>query len=448
MSTPAATAARQIDALFPAHVAGMSERYARALHRCGFDAAIVGSGVVQYRFLDDQAHPYVANPLFLQWAPLSQHPGSAVIILPGRQPVLAVLRAEDYWHLPPALPASPVSDVFDLRILGSAGDLPAHIPSGLRRLAVLGPPEQWQGLLPDATRNPPELLDILHYHRAWKSTWEIACIRQAAAIAAPGHRAAEQAFRAGANEYEILMAFLQASGQLEPELPYGAIVALNEHGATLHYQHRDRRERKPRDLHSLLIDAGCLYQGYACDITRTYAFRDDEFAAMVAGLDAVQRELCAAVRPGIPFPDLHRQAHRAIARLLHEWQLVQAPAEAILDAGVTLAFFPHGLGHLLGVQVHDLGGQFASESGGHLPAPPDYPRLRLTRTLEAGQVVTIEPGIYFIGSLLDGLRENPLAGRINWEQIGQLKKYGGIRIEDDVLVTGGASENLTRPLLA
>lgn len=448
MTTPAPTAARQIDALFPAHVAGMSERYERALHRCRFDAAIVGSGVLQYRFLDDQAHPYVANPHFLQWAPLAEHPGSAVIVQPGRRPVLAVLHAEDYWHLPPQLPSSPVAHAFDVRVIGHADDLLALIPSGLRRIALIGPPEQWRGLLPDATRNPPELLDILHYHRAWKSTWEVACIREAAAIASPGHRAAEQAFRAGANEYDILMAFLHASGQLEPELPYGAIVALNEHGATLHYQHRDRRECKPRDLHSLLIDAGCMYQGYACDITRTYAFRDDEFAAMIAGLDAVQRELCAAVRPGIPFPDLHREAHRAIARLLHEWRLVQAPADAILDAGVTLAFFPHGLGHLLGIQVHDLGGQLANDSGGTLPTPPDYPRLRLGRTLEAGQVVTIEPGVYFIDSLLGGLRENPLANRINWEKIAHLKKYGGIRIEDDVLVTSGASENLTRPLLA
>jgi Xaa-Pro dipeptidase len=447
MNSRAPDAVQEIDDLFAAHVAALRHRYEQAMERCGLDAVIVSSGPLEYRFLDDQTHPYVANPHFLQWAPLGEHPGSAVIVQPGRQPILVVLRGEDYWNLPPALPGAAVADAFDVRVIGSAAEFAAQLPSGLRHMALLGPHEQWQGALPEAARNPATLLDILHYHRAWKSPWEIACIRQAAALAAPGHRAAEQAFRAGGNEYDILMAFLRASGQLEPELPYGAIVALNEHGATLHYQHRERRECKPRDLHSLLIDVGCMYHGYACDITRSYAFRDDEFAAMIAALDAVQRDLCATVRADVPFPDLHRQAHRAIAGLLHEWQLVRASPEAILDAGITLVFFPHGLGHLLGVQVHDLGGQLADDTGGTLPAPPDYPRLRLTRTLDVGQVVTIEPGIYFIDSLLEGLRDNPLANRVNWEKIGHLKKYGGIRIEDDVLVTTGASENLTRPLL-
>jgi Xaa-Pro dipeptidase len=439
--------AHALDSLYPAHLAALCRRYDHALERCGFDAVVVASGTLQYRFLDDQPHRYIPNPHFLQWAPLAEYPGSGVIYRPGGRPVLVLCRAEDYWHLPPPLPSPAVAGAFDIRIVARPEELVAHLPAGSQRLALLGPIEQWQGLLPQAERNPQPLLDVLHYHRAWKSAWEVACIREAAAIAAPGHRAAEQAFRAGGNEYDILIAFLTASDRLEPELPYPAIVALNEHAATLHYQHRDRRAYKPRDLHSLLIDAGCACNGYACDITRTYAFRDDDFAAMIAGLDAVQQELCAAARPGTPFPDLHRQAHRAIARLLKEWDLVGASPEAMLDAGVTLAFFPHGLGHLLGLQVHDVGGQLADEAGGTLPAPPDYPRLRLARTLEAGQVVTIEPGVYFIDSLLAGLRDNPLAAHVNWDQIERLKKYGGIRIEDDVLVTVGGSENLTRPVV-
>lgn len=435
-------------ALYPAHIATLRQRFDEALACTGFDAVVIGSGIAEYRFLDDQPHPYVAHPGFLQWAPLADYPGSAVIYRPGHTPKLLLNRAEDYWHQPPPLPESWLAAEYDLHIVGRAEDLAAHLPADLRRLALLGPPGQWTGLLPDAGRNPSALLDFLHYRRAWKSPWEIACIRQAAVIAAPGHRAAEQAFRCGGNEYDILIAFLTACGQLEPELPYPAIVAVNEHGATLHYQHRDRRACKPRDLHSLLIDAGCAFNGYACDITRTYAFRDDEFAAMIGALDAVQQTLCAAARPGTPFPDLHRQAHRAIAQLLNEWDLVRASPEAILHAGVTGAFFPHGLGHLLGLQVHDVGGQLADELGGLLPAPPDFPRLRLTRTLEAGQVITIEPGVYFIDSLLAALRENPLAAQVNWARIEHCRKYGGIRIEDDVLVTAAGSENLTRPALA
>jgi Xaa-Pro dipeptidase len=440
-------AAQSLDALYPAHVAALCRRYDHALERSGFDAVVIGSGILQYRFLDDQPHPYVANPDFLQWAPLGQHPGSGVVYRPGGKPTLVVHRADDYWHQPPPLPPTAVADTLEVRVIERAEAWHAQLPGDAKRPALLGPPDQWDSALPEAARNPSTLLEALHYHRAWKTPWEVACIRQAASLAAPGHQAAREAFQAGGSEYDIAIAFIRACGQLERDLPYPAIVALNEHGATLHYQHRDRHSWPAAQLHSLLIDAGCAHQGYACDITRTYAFRDDEFERMIDGVDAIQRELCAAARSGTPFPDLHRQAHRAIAGLLREWDLVRASAEAILDAGATLAFFPHGLGHLLGLQVHDVGGQLTSEAGGTLPQPADYPRLRLTRTLDVGQVVTIEPGVYFIDSLLAGLRDSRIAGQVNWAKIGRLKKYGGIRIEDDVLVTAAGGDNLTRPVL-
>jgi len=243
------------------------------------------------------------------------------------------------------------------------------------------------------------------------------------------------------------MAFLGGSRQTQAELPYGAIVALNEHGATLHYQHQEREAPPPRDIHSLLIDAGCQYNGYACDVTRTYAFRDDRFAAMVADMDGLQRELCAAVRPGIAFPDLHRRTHLGIGRLLAHWGIVRMEPAAMVAAGVTAAFFPHGLGHLLGVLVHDVGGHMADDSGAALQPPPDFPRIRFLRTLEPGVVVTIEPGVYFIDSLLAGLAKGPAADTVDFALLAELRRYGGIRIEDDVLVTADGAENLTRPLL-
>ena len=308
-------------------------------------------------------------------------------------------------------------------------------------------PEQWGGFLPAAPRNPDAVTDSLHYARAVKTPWEIACIRAAAVIAAPGHQAALAAVRAGASEFDILAAFLGGCRQTEPELPYGAIVALNEHAATLHYQHRDRTAPRPHDLHSLLIDAGCMSQGYACDITRSYAFRDDEFAGRVAAKDRLQQGLCAAVRPGLPFAELHRQAHLGLAGLLAHWDLVRMEPAAMVAAGITGTFMPHGLGHLLGLQVHDVGGHMADEYGTALQPPPDFPRLRFLRTLEPGQVVTIEPGVYFIGSLLAQLRAGPASGAVNWDRVEWLRKFGGIRIEDDVLVTDSGAENLTRPLL-
>ncbi|QOJ30665.1 MAG: Xaa-Pro dipeptidase [Gammaproteobacteria bacterium] len=435
---------------YAAHVAGLCARYEAAAARGGFDAIAVGSGQLEYRFQDDQAHPFVASAHFLQWVPLGAHPGSAVLFEPGRRPVLVVLQPEDYWHQPPALPAEEFAREFELRVIRDPGDLAALLPGAGQRLALLGPEAQWDGLGPvveAAARNPPVVVNHLHYHRATKSSWELACMRGAAAIAAPGHQAALRAFRAGASEYDILAAFLAGCRQTEPELPYGAIVALNGHGATLHYQHRDRQPLAARDVHSLLIDAGCAFNGYACDITRSHAFRDDEFAAMIAGLDDLQQQLCAAVRPGLAFADLHRCAHQGVADLLQSWGLVRMAQEDMIREQVTFAFFPHGLGHLLGLQVHDVGGHMADEAGNALQAPPDFPRLRFLRRLEPGQVVTIEPGIYFIGPLLERLRASPAGSRVDWDRIAGLMKYGGIRIEDDVLVTAGEPENLTRPLL-
>lgn len=432
---------------YAAHVEELCRRYAAAAERGGFDAIAVGSGVLEYRFADDQAHPFAASAHFLQWVPLPEHPNSAVVFRPGHRPRLVVYHPEDYWYQPPPLPEEGFAREFELRVIGKPEELAAQLPGDASRLALLGPEAQWLGMAHWAVRNPPAVVNVLHYHRATKTAWELACMRRAAAMAAPGHRAAAAAFHAGASEYDILAAFLGACRQTEPELPYGAIVALNEHGATLHYQHRDRAPRSRKDNRSLLIDAGCSFHGYASDITRSHAGQAGEFAQMIADVDELQQQLCAAVRPGLSFADLHRQAHLGIATLLEAWGLVRMAAGDMVRTGVSAAFFPHGLGHLLGLQVHDVGGQMADDSGAPLQPPEDFPRLRFLRPLEAGQVVTIEPGVYFIDPLLRGLRAGPAGRLVDWERIESLRGCGGIRIEDDVLVTVDGPENLTRPWL-
>src|SRR5690348_16042797 len=119
-------------------------------------------------------------------------------------------------------------------------------------------------------------------------------------------------------------------------------------------------------------------------------------------------------------------------------------AESALESGVTRAFFPHGLGHSIGLQVHDVGGFARNDRGDTVPLPDGHPYLRMTRTLEPGMVVTIEPGLYFIEMLLAELRDKPLAKEIDWHKVEAFKQYGGIRIEDDVVCTEGEPENLTR----
>jgi Xaa-Pro dipeptidase len=115
---------------------------------------------------------------------------------------------------------------------------------------------------------------------------------------------------------------------------------------------------------------------------------------------------------------------------------------------VSSAFFPHGLGHGIGMQVHDVAGFHASDAGGTIAKPEGHPYLRLTRQLEPGMVVTIEPGLYFIDMLLAELKNKPVASDINWDKVDAFRKYGGIRIEDDVVCTTGEPENMTRDAFA
>jgi Xaa-Pro dipeptidase len=111
---------------------------------------------------------------------------------------------------------------------------------------------------------------------------------------------------------------------------------------------------------------------------------------------------------------------------------------------VTRVFLPHGIGHLLGLEVHDVGGFMASADGGEIPRPEEHPYLRLTRVLEDGFVVTMEPGIYFIPQLLAAARADARGPLINWSRVEALTPFGGIRIEDDLAVNPQGCENLTR----
>lgn len=243
------------------------------------------------------------------------------------------------------------------------------------------------------------------------------------------------------------MAYLGAARETENELPYSNIVCLNEHGAVLHYTNLERNP--PVVSHSLLIDAGASFHGYACDITRTYAGADAaEFQQLVAAVDDAQRDFCARVRAGTSYPELHVHAHHVLAGILREQGFIRTSAESAVESGVSSAFFPHGLGHYIGLQVHDVGGFQAAESGGTLARPAGHPYLRLTRTIEAGQVMTIEPGIYFIDLLLAELKQNPAAGDVVWDKVDAFRQYGGVRIEDDVVCTAGEPENLTRDAFA
>ena len=255
---------------------------------------------------------------------------------------------------------------------------------------------------------------------------------------------AERAFRAGASEFGIHLAYCQAVGQDSAELPYGNIIGLNAHAAVLHYMELQRVAPDP--LRSFLIDAGASFHGYASDITRSYAYdTGSEFQAMIDAVDAAQQKMCAGVRSGVDYRQLHVDAHHTLMGILKDFGVITVSPEAAVATGVSAAFFPHGLGHPIGLQVHDVAGFAASDRGGRIERPAGHPYLRMTRVLEPGMVVTIEPGLYFIDLLLEEVKKNGHAASVDWARVDAFRPYGGIRIEDEVLCTGGDADNLTRP---
>ena len=394
----------EVDKLFPAHLAEMRRRMDQALAAHGFDGIAMYSGAAGYSFQDDRSYPFRVNPHFAQWAPLIDVQQSFVAYAPGAAPLLCFHQPADYWHLPPSLPSGGWLGEFRLEVLRDPDQARGLLDLAGRRVAFVG---EWQAGFADwgfAAVNPAPLLNQLHYDRAVKTGYEIECMRRASDMAVRGHLAARDAFMAGASEFETHLAYCAAVGQRDEELPYGNIIAFNEGAAVLHYQHLDRGRGGAR--RSFLIDAGAQFRGYAADITRTYAAQGGEFADLVSGMDALQLKLCAAVTDGTDYRDIHLLAHREIAGLLRQAGVIDCGPDEALDSGLSAVFFPHGIGHLLGLQVHDVAGLAGNPSGTEIPRPEGHPFLRLTRRLQPGFVVTIEPGLYFIDLLLDAARAN------------------------------------------
>ncbi|GAA0716194.1 Xaa-Pro dipeptidase [Dokdonella soli] len=431
--------------LYPPHLSTLKARADKALLRGGFDHLVVAAGQAAYQFLDDRPYPFAVNPHFKHWLPVTKAPGSWLVYTPGRKPKLVYLQPHDYWHVVPEAPAGYWVEHFDIVIIRDAKEARAHLPNDAARCAILGEANAaLDGFTPN---NPAAALDYLHYQRSYKTAYELAMMRVASKLGARAHRAAEAAFRAGESEFDIHLAYLAATRQTDNELPYGNIIALNEHGAVLHYT--ELGHAPPAHAHSFLIDAGASFHGYASDITRTYASAEaSEFSALIDAVDAAQRGFCTKVRAGQSYPELHIHAHHVLAGILKDHGFIRMSAESAVENRVTSAFFPHGLGHPIGLQVHDVAGFQASDSGGTIPRPAGHPYLRMTRVLEPGMVVTIEPGLYFIDMLLAELKAKPAAKDIDWTKVDAFRKYGGIRIEDDVVCTDGEPENLTRDAFA
>lgn len=271
-------------------------------------------------------------------------------------------------------------------------------------------------------------------------------LRAAAAATAAAHRAGMKATRPGLRESQVRAAMeaeLIARGMT---VAYGSIVTV--HGEVLHsYHHHNRLE--PGDL--LLADVGAeTAGGWAGDVTRTWPVGGTYSSTQRDLYDVVlaaQKDTIAAVKPGARYRDLHLLASRRLAEGLVALGILQGdPAELVAD-GVTALLFPHGIGHLLGLDVHDmedLGDRAGYQPGRTRANEFGIRYLRLDRDLAPGMAITIEPGLYLVPAILDDAELNRrTGGRLRRDRLAAFSDVRGIRIEDDVLVTAGGNEVLT-----
>ncbi len=281
--------------------------------------------------------------------------------------------------------------------------------------------------------------------RRAKDPAELDAMRRAAAASRAGHLLALRTARPGLTERDLQV-------ELEAELfrhgadrtAYGTIVGAGANGAILHVA-PSRRELRDGDL--VLIDAGAEVDGYASDVTRTFP-AGPRFEGIQRDLYqlvyAVQRAAIEQARPGVEYRDLHLRACERLAAGLVDLGILRGSPADLVDADAHALFFPHGLGHLLGLATHDAGGCLQGRT------PSDRFGLKWLRAdlpLQPGYVVTIEPGFYVIPAILDDpVRRQHYRHAVNWDRVETLRGFGGIRIEDDVLVTEGAPEVLTAAL--
>jgi len=285
---------------------------------------------------------------------------------------------------------------FDQRVFGWVNGLRAQAKKGLHT------PQEFVALD-----------HLLHEMRLFKSRPELDTMRRAGAIGASAHRRAMKLAAPGRMEYEVMAEILHEFHSRKADISYYPIVGSGPNACVLHY-HANDRQMKDGDL--LLIDAGCEYDFYASDITRTFPVNGRFSAAQRAIYEVVLAAQHAAIektRPGNHWNEPHEAAVRVITQGLVKLGLLKGKVAKLIKDEAYKKFFMHRTGHWIGMDVHDVG---------------EYKVGEEWRLLEPGMVMTVEPGIYIPPGTRGVARE--------WQGIG-------IRIEDDVAVTKGDPEVLT-----
>src|SRR5215210_2783715 len=331
---------------------------------------------------------------------------------------------------------------------GAAGDGPEGVP--VAELAAWleqrrGRPVAGLGVaLPDvvsATQLDADLRYGLNHVRRQKDDVELERMRAAERATRDGFAHVAPLIEPGRSERELQIeleaAFFRGGADF---LAFDTIVGGGPNSAVLHFPPTSRRLAAGE---LVLIDAGAEHRGYASDITRTYpasgrfTAQQQELYAIVAAASERATERCTA---GTEWRDVHRTAALVIAEGLVELGLLRGEPESLVERGAQALFFPHGVGHMVGLGVRDAGEVLR----GREPPEDEFPRLRVDLPLLPGHVFTVEPGIYFVPALLDDadLRKRH-HDAVDWERAEAMLGFGGIRIENNVLITDDGNEVLT-----
>ncbi len=442
----------QLAPLYQEHIVSLKSRYNTTLKELeekglALDGVLIHSGSEGYYFADDNHIAFRSVPHFLHWLPL-EGPDHFLFFQPGKPLRLFRYIPKDFWYETPKDSQTHWQSEFEIIEVNKISQISSYL-TNLSKITYIGnnPKLAQEWGVSEELILPKMLMTRLDFARAKKSAYEVACMRLANERAARGHRAALRAFQAGLSERHIHRDYLNAIDATETDTPYTNIVALNEKASVLHYQYKRGEEATQGNL--LLIDAGAKTFGYCSDITRTYLREgvDSIFLELLNKMEVLQQALVGQVKVDLSYIEIHQATHLGVAKILSDLGLVKLSSEEIFARGFTHPFFPHGVGHLLGIQVHDVSGHMADEEGTPAPPPSEYPFLRFTRKIESGHVFTIEPGFYFIPMLLEPYRSGADQTLFDWQTIDRLTPLGGIRIEDNIHVIDEGAENLTRAVL-
>ena len=379
----------------------------------------------------DQCYDFRAHPEF-RWLTEEKRPGSVLAFDPREgwtRFTPAATEAERVWDGVTEEPSGPYLE--DLKSwLGERQNRPTAFLG-----SVTEDVEYYQALT-DGLRQ-----GLMQARRA-KDGSEIVKMRLAEAATRAGHEAAAKVIRPGVTERQIQIeleaAFLRAGAD---RTGYGSIVGTGPNSVVFHFT-PSSRVVAPGDV--VLIDAGAEVDGYVIDVTRTYPAdgiftpRQQEVYDILL---TAERNACDRCRIGVEWLDFHTQCALELAEGLSRLGIFTGSAEAAVESEAFALFMPHGIGHMVGLGVRDASGAAPGRSGENKAAGV---RVRCDLPLESGYVMTVEPGIYFIPALLnDVARREKFASEINWSVVDAYLDLGGMRIEDNILVTDGDPMNLT-----